>query len=157
MVYLYLLQSLDLQGPYFLFPSCPLSLLTHLGPSPSDSHRPLPIYSTDPLMRTFLTDVYHIQPPSPFFFQFPGSMQPRMYFTCFPLPAFGLVRQLPATMYISRPYILELGLKPDLVYNPRCVASTTKQSAFYLPHCTIHSHLIPLPSIENMKGAPPTY
>ena len=43
----------------------------------------------------------------------------------FPLPAFVLVRQLPANMYISQPYILELGLKPDLVYNPRCVASTT--------------------------------
>ena len=28
-------------------------------------------------------------------------------------------------MYISWPYILELGLKPDLVYNPSVVASTT--------------------------------
>ena len=43
---------LGLVGPLFLFPSRPLSLLTHLGPLPSNSHRPLPIYSTDPLMRT---------------------------------------------------------------------------------------------------------
>ena len=45
---------LGLVGPLFLFPSRPLSLLTHLGPFPSDSHRPLPIYSTDPLMRTLV-------------------------------------------------------------------------------------------------------
>ena len=30
-------------GPLFLFPLRPLSLLTHLSPFPSDSHRPLPI------------------------------------------------------------------------------------------------------------------
>ena len=42
------------RAPIFLFPSCPLSLLTHLGPLPSDSHRPLPIYSTDPLMHTLV-------------------------------------------------------------------------------------------------------
>ena len=45
---------LGLVGPLFLFPSRPLSLLTHLGPLPSDSHRPLPILSTDPLMRTLV-------------------------------------------------------------------------------------------------------
>ena len=45
---------LGLVGPLFLFPSCPLSLLTHLGPFSSDSHQPLPIYSTDPLMRTLV-------------------------------------------------------------------------------------------------------
>ena len=46
---------LGLVGPLFLFLSCPLSLLTHLGPFPSDSHRPLPIYSIDPLMCTFVS------------------------------------------------------------------------------------------------------
>ena len=34
---------LGLVGPLFLFPSRPLSLLTHLGSLPSDSHQPLPI------------------------------------------------------------------------------------------------------------------
>ena len=33
-------------------------------------------------------------------------------------------------MYISQPYILELGLKPDLVYNPRRVASTANSLPF---------------------------
>ena len=42
------------RAPIFYFPLCPLSLLTHLGPLP------LPIYSTDPLMRTIPTDLYHI-------------------------------------------------------------------------------------------------
>ena len=42
------------RAPIFLFPSCPLSLLTHLGPLPLNSHQPLPIYSTDPLMRTLV-------------------------------------------------------------------------------------------------------
>ena len=51
---------LRLVGPLFLFPSCPLSLLTHLGPSSSDSHCLLPIYSIDPLMHTILTNLYHI-------------------------------------------------------------------------------------------------
>ena len=33
------------RAPIFLFPSRPLSLLTHLCPLPFNSHRPLPIYS----------------------------------------------------------------------------------------------------------------
>ena len=45
---------LGLVGPLFLFSLHPLSLLTHLGPLPYNSHRPLLIYSTDPLVCTFV-------------------------------------------------------------------------------------------------------
>ena len=65
---------LGLVGPLFLFPSCPLFLLTHLGPSPSNSHHLLPIYSSDPMMRTIPTDLYYIWFFCTFPFQFPGSM-----------------------------------------------------------------------------------
>ena len=51
---------LGLVGPLFLLLLHPLSLLTHLSPSPSDFHHLLPIYSNDPLMRTIPTNLYHI-------------------------------------------------------------------------------------------------
>ena len=46
---------LGLVGPlFFYFPRALFPYLTHPGPFPSNSHRPLPIYSTDPLMRTLV-------------------------------------------------------------------------------------------------------